>query len=131
MEIKKEYVLEAKRIIVKYHETINVVNMFSNKLETAKKDLLSMQNDVEKIHTTAGTDLLKHQQTYDIILKYEKTINELHKTLQPHVDTLEKIKKDSQSLYKILLEKYPMYDEKGLQEQLFKQLDKLKEEKMS
>lgn len=128
MEIKKEYVIEAKRIIVKYHETIDQVNKFTNKLETAKTDLLNMQTDVEKLHTSPGTDLLKHQQTYDIMLKYEKTISELHKLLQPHVDALEHIKKDSKALYKVLLDKYPMYDEKGLQEQLFKQLDQMKKE---
>lgn len=128
MEIKKEYVLESKRIILKYHETIDAVTKFTLQLEVAKAELLNMQKDVEQLHVSPGTDLLKHQQTYEIILKYEKTINEVHKLLQPHVEALEQIKKDSKALYKILLEKYPMYDEKGLQEQLFKQLDEMKKE---
>ncbi len=127
MEIKHEYVLEAKRIIKSYHETIDAVNKFSDKLENTKSSLLAMQKDVEDLHTSAGTDLLKHKQTYDVILKYETTINELHKVLKPHVDSLEKIKKESKTLYTILLEKYPMYDEKGLQEQLFRQLDQLQQ----
>jgi len=128
MEIKKEYVVEAKRIIVQYHETIENVTKFTLKLEVAKSELLNMQSDVEKLHTSPGTDLLKHQQTYEIMLKYERTISELHKLLQPYVDALENIKKDSKALYKVLLEKYPMYDEKGLQEQLFAQLDEMKKE---
>ena len=131
MELKQEYVLEARRIIKTYHETIDAVNKFTDKLENTKANLLAMQKDVENLHTSAGTDLLKHKQTYDIMLKYETTINELHKILQPHVDSLEKIKKESKTLYTILLEKYPMYDEKGLQEQLFKQLDQLQQNEKS
>lgn len=123
MEIKHEYVLEAKRIIKTYHQTIENVNQFSAKLEKTKADLLNMQKEIESLHTTNGTDLQKHQDAYNVLLKYEATTTELQKLLQPHVESLEKVKKESQNLYKILLDKYPMYDEKGLQEQLFKQLD--------
>lgn len=127
MELKHEYVLEARRIIKSYHQTIDAVKIFTDQLENTKSEVLAMQKDVENLHTSAGTDILKHKQTYDVMLKYETTINELHKLLKPHVDSLEKIKKESKTLYTILLEKYPMYDEKGLQEQLFKQLDELQQ----
>lgn len=131
MQIKHEYVLEAKRIIKTYHQTLDNINKFSEKLEHTKSNLLGMQKEVEKLHTSPGTDLLKHQQTYDIIIKYETTINEIHKLLQPHIDSLEKLKTDSKILYSLLLEKYPMYDEKGLQQQLFTQLDELRQHEKS
>lgn len=126
MEIKTEYVLEAKRIIKTYHQTIENVNLFTSKIEKTRADLLNMQKDVEQLHSTSGTDLQKHQEAYQILLKYENTTTELQKMLQPHVDALEKIKKEAQNLYKMLLDKYPMYNEKQLQEQIFKQLDEEK-----
>jgi len=128
MKIQHEYVLEAKRIIKSYHQTLESVNKFTNKLENAKANLLGMQKDVENLHSSSGTDLLKHQQTYDIMMKYDTTINELQKLLQPHVDAMEQLKADSKVLYSLLLEKYPMYDEKGLQDQLFIQLDELRQQ---
>lgn len=125
--IQKEYVIESKRIIESYQHTMKQINGYTDLLINNKNVLLQMQPEIDAIKLSTDPELLKHQKAYDTMMKYEAEINKLHTLLQPHLDQLKQIEKDSKIMYATLLEKYPMYNEKQLQEQLFKQLDELKE----
>mgnify|MGYP006898474332 CR=1 FL=1 len=125
MKIDKQYIIEAKRIINDYNDTINNLKTFEIALEDNKQILISLQQDLIKLNNTSDTDLSKKIHLHEIMLKYDIEVDKLHKIMMPYLSKLEDIKKNSHVLYKLLHEKYPSMTDKQLQEQIFLQIEQL------
>lgn len=121
MKIKEQYIIEAKHIIAEYNETINDLKTFENALHENKETLITLQNDLNKLSNSNNTDMALKNELNNVMAKYDKQIDKLHKVMFPYISKLENIKKRSSILYNTLHEKYPGFSDKQLQEQIFSQ----------
>lgn len=125
MTIELQYIKESDRIIKSYKLLINDLNKISQDLEVNKKELVKLQENIERLKKSKEPDLQRRSELTHIMNEYDKQINSMEKIIQPKLEKLEEIKKESKNLYDILHQKYPGLTDKQLQEQIFKQLDEL------
>jgi len=123
MKIAPQYIKEAKRIIKNYNNSIQELTVFENALFENKNMLLKLKSEIDELKNSRETDISKKQKLAEVMVGYDKEITRLQNIIMPYVTQLEKLKKDSTILYKVLKEKYPGFSDTQLQEQIFKQLD--------
>lgn len=128
LTIKKHYIKESFRIINKYNEIVNKLNEFQTALVDNKQALVNLQKEIEKLSYNNAPEFQKRQELSDIMLQYDKEVNKLHNIIIPYLSEMEQIKKESDILYKTIKENYPGYEDKVLQEQIFKQIQELERE---
>lgn len=126
--IKKHYIKESLRIINKYNEIVEKLNEFQAALVDNKQALVNLQKEIDKLSYNNSPELQKRQELSDIMLNYDKEVNKLHNIIIPYLSEMEQIKKESDILYKSIKENYPGYEDKVLQEQIFKQIQELERE---
>lgn len=119
------YIKESKRIIDTYDELIQYVNNIYNILEENKKILLDIQTDINNIEENEETQIQKLEKLQETIIEYDKEVIKLKSELEPYLEKIEKVKKDSALLYKTIKENYPGMSDKDLQTQIFKQIKEL------
>jgi GTPase involved in cell partitioning and DNA repair len=123
MRIEPQYIKESERIIKNYNTVIAELAVFEKTLSENKDLLLKLKDDIDDLKNSKGTELLKKQKLFEVMNGYDKEIVRLQDIMLPYVAKLEKLKKESSILYKILKEKHPGASDKQLQAQIFKQLD--------
>jgi len=126
--IKKHYIKESLRIINKYNEIVEKLNEFQTALVDNKQALVNLQKEIDKLSYNNAPELQKRQELSDIMVNYDKEVNKLHSIIIPYLSEMEQIKKESDILYKSIKENYPGYENKVLQEQIFKQIQELERE---
>lgn len=124
--IEQHYIKEAKRIIDTYKNVIDDINIFETTLIDNKDKLLKLKENIDDLRENQGTNLLKRSQLTDFMNSYEIEINKMQDQMLPYVKQLEKLKKDSNTLYGILKEKYPGVSDEDLQKHLHSKLNIIK-----
>ncbi len=125
ININIQYVKQAKKIITEYHSFSNDITILQDQLVLYKNNLLEILTNLNNLEESEDTDLAKKQILLSHIDNYEINVNKLQKQIEPLLKKLETVKKDSHTLYKIIMDKYPGYTEEELQKQLFQQMEQL------
>jgi seryl-tRNA synthetase len=128
--IDKLYIQESYRIIQEYDILINEIIQIETKMLSLKSslkrrkdeldDLLSKEREMNKSE--------KYKALNDILEKYDNEMDDIQKTLDPHLQRMEKLKKDSVQLHTLLIDKYPEYSEEELKQHVLEGIEKYKKE---
>lgn len=119
-KIKPLYLKEAINIRLKYHELIEKNDIITQQLQTEYQNIILLKNQLNSINDTGN--LNDKQQLYEVMLRYEQTINSLEQFSKPILKDMEDLQNRSIILYGKIMKEYPNNTEKEVKEQLFKQL---------
>lgn len=115
--INKTYLVQSKKIIDEYNNTINMIISIEEMMNKFIGKLAILKKDFEKL-SVIPDDEIDGTNFENKLLEYTTVIDNFQKQLNPHVLTIEKLKKDSTDLYTILKDKYSHLSEEELKKEI-------------
>lgn len=115
--INKTYLVQSKKIIDEYNNTINMIISIEEMMNKFIEKLAILKKDFEKL-SAIPDDEIDGTNFENKLLEYTTVIDNFQKQLNPHVLTIEKLKKDSTDLYTILKDKYSHLSEEELKKEI-------------
>lgn len=119
--IAVQYIREAIRIRKRYESIVSLLDKYEREVKELHSDLLALNEQVKEIRPSMKGEIKdkKVLETITTLQRYESKLEEKIKPLQVEMDAL---RKQSNSLYDALKERYPYLSDDELKKDLFSQI---------
>lgn len=128
VQIEKRFIIHSKQILDKYTKLITELEEFENTVGSNKTVLENLKNKIEKLELSEEPMISKESQLFLLLTEYDKEIAKIQTVINPHLQLIENLKKESENLYLLIKDKYRGYTDKELQQQIALQIDELESE---
>jgi enoyl reductase-like protein len=122
LTIDKKYINQAIRIMNEYDGLLKQMDAYQAYLDTLKESVIDMQKKLEKLSKDDATELEKSAKLQKFMTDHEILINKEQTKIQPYLDNLEKLRKETEVIYSILKEQYPGASDNQLKDAILKQI---------
>lgn len=120
MKIHERYINNANLIRTEYIKTIEEISKFEEEINNNKekiKELMESNNQYVKDNSDKSLNIIKsalRNNLLEIDSKIEKIVNKLN----PYLEKIEKLQKESKELFITIKDKYPHMSEKDIQKEI-------------